>query len=204
MRLGWIAPAMLIAGVGVAGVAIWYWKTVQPVPGDEIDKVPCSGATMIVRSEIGGNRSFVELRGGGDQVIWQAFIPHYAGRFGRSAIACGETAATVRIQRSGRAEVFGFLLQNGDKIGGFRLAAEHEPLTLEPTGPITLTDHVRSYEFVGGTGWHQVIAVDLPTGKALWKVDLGPDAVSDATIEGNRLHVRQGARERFLDVLTGR
>jgi hypothetical protein len=205
MRLGWIGPGIVIAGAAIAGVAIWYWKSVQPIAGDEIDKVPCGGGTtMIARAEVGGDRSFVELRGAGDQIVWQALVPHYAGRFGRTAIACGDTTATVRIERSGRAEVFGMLLQNGEKVGGFRLATEHEPITTEPTGPITLTDHVRSYEFVGGAGWHEVIAVDLATGKALWKVDLGAEPVRDATVEASRLHVRQGNRDRFWDAPTGR
>jgi hypothetical protein len=204
MKLGWLGPAIVIVGAATAGVAVWYWRSVQPIAGDEIDKVPCGAQTIIVRSELGGERSFIELRGAGDQIVWQALIPHYAGHFGRPAVACGETAATVRIERSGRAEVFGFLLQDGEKIGGFRLATEHEPIATQPTGPITLTDRVRSYEFVGGAGWHEVIAVDLPSGKGVWKVELGPDPVTDAAIEGARLRIQQGAKVRFLDSASGR
>jgi hypothetical protein len=46
-------------------------------------------------------------------------------------------------------------------------------------GPITLTDHVFSYEFVSGTDWHQVVAIDLATGNVAWKTDLGSAPITD-------------------------
>ncbi len=204
MRWGLLAPGLVLGGAALAGVGVWYWLHVQPRPGAEIDRVPCTDATMVVYAEQDGERSFVELHDPNDQVVWQALIPHYAGSRGRPAIACGATAATVRVERSGRSEVFGFLLQTGEKIGGFRLAPEHQPIAIQPTGPITLTDHLRSYEFVGGADWHQVVAVDLASGKGVWKADLGPAPVTAARLAGGQLVVDQGASERSLELATGR
>jgi hypothetical protein len=213
-RLGWIGPAIVIVGLAIGGVAVWYWREVQPVPGEEIDRIPCAelggdgGGTFIVRSEQGGDRSFLEEHAGspfsGDHVVWQALIPHYAGSRGRPAIACSHGTVTVRVERSGRAEVFGFATSDGEKIGGYRLATEHEPIHVEPTGPITLTDHVRSYEIVGGPGWHQLIAVDLASGQGLWKVDLGPEPVGDGGVAEHAVWIRQGSRERAFSPQTGR
>jgi len=203
MKAKWLGPGIVIAGAAVAGVAIFYWRTVQPVAGEMIDSVPCGDdLTMVVRAEASGERSFIELHTH-TKLLWDALIPHYAGSRGRPALTCGTNAATVRIERSGRAEVFGFLLQNGEKIGGFRLATEHEPITTQPTGPITIGDGVRSYEFVGGSDWHQVIAVDLDSGEGVWKADLGPQPVTDAGFEHGKLRIRQGDQTRFLDVMTG-
>jgi len=202
MKGKWLGPGIVIAGAMVAGVAVLYWRSVRPVPGEEIDRVPCGALTMVVRAEQGSENSYLELRDH-DQLVWDTLLPHYAGSHGRPAITCGPTAATVRIERSGRAEVFGFLLQNGEKIGGFRLATEHEPIATQTTGPITLGDQRRSYEFVGGADWHQVIAVDLETGKGVWKADLGSVPVAEAAVEGSRLRIRQGSETRLLDVTTG-
>jgi len=199
----WLAPGVVITGVVIAGAGIWYWRHAQPVMGAEIDRIDCGGATIIVSAEKSSDRSFVELHDPNDRVVWQALIPHYAGSKGRPAIACGATAATVRVERSGRAEVFGFFSQQGDKIGAFRLAPEHEPITTQP-GPITMTDHLRSYEFVGGADWHQVIAVDLNTGKGVWKTDLGPEPVTGASLAAGRLRVQQAGHERVIELASGR
>jgi hypothetical protein len=196
-RLGWIGPAIVMIGLAIGVVAVWYWLHARPEPGDEIDRIDCDGATIVVRAERGGERAFVELVAGGE-TLWQALIPPYAGARGRPAIACGTLSATVRVQRSGRAEVFGFALRTGDKIGGYRLAVDHEPVQVEPRGPITMTDHARSYEIVGGAGWHQLIAVDLATGQGLWKVELGPEPVTDGAVRDGAVWIRQGVRERRL------
>jgi hypothetical protein len=189
-------------GLAIGGLAVWYWLHARPEPGDEIDRLDCGGATLVVRSERGGERAFVEFVAGAD-TRWQALIPPYAGSHGRPAIACGQKTVTVRVERSGRAEVFGFALSTGDKIGGYRLAVEHEPIRVEPTGPITLTDHVRSYEIVGGPGWHQLIAVDLASGQGLWKVELGPEAVTGGGVRDGTVWIQQGTNERRLSPNSG-
>ena len=202
-RMRWLGPGLFGGGAVIAAIGIWYFVHARPVPGAEIDSMRCSGATLVVRSEQGGDRSFIELRADGE-VKWQALIPHYAGGRGRPAVACGDRTLTVRVERGGRAEVFGFDLRTGDKAGGFRLAPEHEPNHVEPTGPITLTDHVYAYEIVGGAGWHQIIKVDLASGEARWKHDLGPDPVTGGgvSVDGSPW-VQQGGRKRDLASFDG-
>jgi hypothetical protein len=130
-------------------------------------------------------------------------VPRYAGAKGRPAIAWGPTAMTIRVERSGRAEVFALAMRDSMKLGGFRLAPEHEPITTQATGPITLTDHVRSYEIVGGADWHQLIAVDLRTGNALWKDQLGKAPITDGAVEGGELWLQQGDKKRRFNVFSG-
>src|SRR5271167_3727390 len=120
-RLAWLGPGIVITGAAIAGVGIWYFIHARPVPGDVIATVECDGASLVVRHELGGERSFVELHEGSD-LTWQALIPHYAGDAARSAVACSHKSISVRVERGGRAEVFGFLRETGDKLGGFRIA----------------------------------------------------------------------------------
>lgn len=210
-RLGLLGPAIVLVGAAVAGVGAWYVVHARPEPGDVLDTIAApeagEGATLVVRGERGGDRSFLELHAtspSGDQVVWQGLIPHYAGARGRPALAWSRDVVTVRVERDGRAEVFAFSMRDAAKLGAFRLATEHEPITTPPTGPITLTDHVRAYEFVGGTDWHQLIGVDLTTGKGVWKVELGPAPVTNAGIEGGSVWVQQLDQRRRFDASTGR
>lgn len=203
-RLGWLGPTVFGVGVAVAALGIWYFVTARPKAGDVIDTFDLGGGrSLVVRAEQGGSRSFVELRAG-DDVKWQALIPHYAGSRGRPALAWCDSVVSVRVERDGRAEVFGLSLENSAKVGAFRLATEHEPITTQPGSPITLTDHIRSYEIVGGSDWHQAIAVDLRTGKGLWKVDLGPPPITGGGVDRNILWLEQAGRRRSFDVATGR
>src|SRR5262249_20584705 len=114
------------------------------------------------------------------------------------------TAITVRIERGGRAEVFALTRGEAARLPGYRLAVEHEPITTQPTGPLTLSDHVRSYELVGGSDWHQLIAVDLSDGVGVWKTDLGPAPVTGGGLEDGAVWIDQGERHRMFSVLTGR
>ena len=47
------------------------------------------------------------------------------GRKGAPGLAWNDVAVTVRILRGDRAEVFALNMQNGTKLGGFRLAPNH-------------------------------------------------------------------------------
>lgn len=202
--LGYLGPAIVLVGIAVAGLAIWYMRTVQPVAGAVLDTIPIDPThSFVVRADAKDpRRSFFELRER-DETKWQALIPHYAGAPGRPAIAWSPNIVTVRVERDGRAEVFAFAIQSHEKVGALRLAPEHEPITTQATGPITLTDHVRSYELAGGTDWNQVVAISLDTGKGVWKVDLGPTPVRAAGIEGRNLWIDQGEVRRSFDLVTG-
>jgi outer membrane protein assembly factor BamB len=202
--LGYLGPIIVIVGAAVAVLGAWYAKHARPVPGDVIDTIPAGGTrAFVVRAEKGGPRSFLELRDG-DAVKWQALIPPYAGEKGRPAIAWSARAVTVRVTRDGRAEVFGFALDTASKIGAFRLATEREPIRTQARGPITLTDHVRSYELVGGEDWNQIIAVDLDTGTGVWKVDLGQGTITAGGVSGDIVWLEQDGRRVQLEAKTGR
>jgi len=203
-RIGWIGIAIFAVGAGIAVLGAWYVLHVRPEAGDVIDTFDLGGGrSLLVRGERGGERNFLEVRAG-DEVVWQALIPHYAGAHGRPAVAWSPSVVTARVERGGRAEVFALSFQSSEKVGGFRLAPEHEPIATQPTGPITLTDHVRSYEIVGGDGWHQLVGVDLSSGTALWKVELGAPPIEDGGVAPGHVWIRQLGRERSFDALTGR
>jgi hypothetical protein len=203
-RLGWLGPAIVFVGAAVAGVGIWYFLHARPRPGAVIATYAVDPHTsLVVRGEDGGDRAFIELRSG-DDVQWQALVPHYAGTAERPAIAWSQNAVSIRVEREGRAEVFAIAMHDSAKLGGFRLAPEHEPITTQPTGPITLTDHVRSYEIAGGTNWHEMVAIDLQSGKALWKIDLGSDPIQAGGLRGGLIWLVQRNLEREFNVFTGR
>jgi outer membrane protein assembly factor BamB len=199
----YLGPILFFIGAAVAVVGILYFRHAQPRPGAVIDTIPVDkGIDIVVRAEQGGDRSFVELHMNG-AVKWSALIPHYAGAPGRPAIAWGPTAVTARFERDGQAEVFAFAMRDAQKIGGYKLAPEHAPITTQARGPITLTDHIRAYELVGGRDWHQILAVDLATGKGVWKRDLGPAEITDGGVDAGSVWLVQDGKRRLLDPATG-
>lgn len=204
-RLGLLGPIIVLVGAAVAGLAIWYMLSQRPKAGDIIDSIALDDhSKIVVRAEQGGERSFLELYENG-QLKWQALIPHYAGAPGRPAVAWNDKAITVRVDRSGgRAEVFAFTRANASKLGALRLAQAKEPLRVQAQGPITLTDHVRSYELVGGAGWWMLIAIDLATGHAAWEADLGKTPITAGGVEAGKVWLEQAGQRRWFDATTGR
>jgi hypothetical protein len=203
--LGYLGPAIVVLGIAISVVAIWYMRAARPVPGAEFDRIAMDDAhAFVIRLDAKDpKRSFLEFRER-DEVKWQALIPHYVGTPARRAIAWSQNVVTVRVERDGRAQVFAFTIATSAKVGALRLAPEHEPITTHAQGPITLTDHVRSYEIVGGAGWNQIIAVGLDTGKGVWKVDLGAEPITDGGVDGSGLWVLQGGKRLTFDPATGR
>jgi hypothetical protein len=202
-RLGWLGPAIIIVGAAVAVVGAWYMHHAQPRAGAIVDTVQvASDAEVVIRDEDGGPHSFLELHRDG-KVVWEAFIPKYAGRPGAPGIAYSPNAVSVRVSRDGHAEVFALSTHDASKLGGFTLAVEHEPIETQPTGPVTLTDNARSYELVGGRDWHQLIAVDLTSGKGIWKADLGPPPITGGHVDAHAVTIEQGTATKSFDRLTG-
>lgn len=194
---------VVATGAVIAAGMIWFMIHVRPKPGAVIDRITIAPNTeIVIRAEQSSDRDFIELHENG-KLAWQALIPHYAGSPGRPAIAYGPTAITVRVARDGHAEVFAFSTQSAEKIGGYRIAAEHEPIATHPDGPITLTDHVRAYELAAGPGWHQIAAIDLGTGKGQWKRELGPQTITDGGVDASGVWLVQGGKRRLLDAATG-
>ena len=199
----YLGPILFFVGVAAAVLGLWYFRHAQPKAGAVIDTIPVDqGVDLVVRKEATSDRSFLELHMNGE-VRWSALIPHYAGAPGRPAIAWSPTAVTVRVERDGHAEVFAFAMRDAQKIGGYKIAPEHEPITTQPRGPITLTDHIRSYELVGGAGWHQIASVDLATGKGVWKRELGAGEITDGGVDGPSVWLVQDGKRRVLDAATG-
>jgi hypothetical protein len=203
-RLGFLGPAVVIVGAVAAGFLIWYMQSVRPIAGDVIDTIAIDPRhSIVLRKEAKSDRSFIELREG-DVVKWQALIPHYAGAPGRPAVAWSDQAVTVRVARDGRAEVFAFARGTAHKLGTLRLSADHEPIEMHPSGPITLSDHRHSFELIGGADWHEVIAIDLANGSGAWKVELGAVPIEAAGVDGTHLWISQGGRRRTFDGASGR
>jgi hypothetical protein len=203
-RLGWLGPAIVAVGAAVAVVGAWYVVHARPSAGAVIETVTVDAQhTLVVRAEAHGERAFVELREG-DEVRWQALVPRYAGHPGASGIAWCPTAVSVRVIRDGHAELFALTMHDASKLGGMRLAPTHGPITDDPASPVTLTDHVRSYEVVSGLDWHQLVAIDLASGKALWSRELGPAPVRAGGVQADRVWVDQGRGPAFFAVLTGK
>jgi outer membrane protein assembly factor BamB len=203
-RLGWLGPAIVALGVAVAAVGVWWIITGKPKSGDVIDRIDVGeNHTIVVRAEAGGgDRNFIELLDG-ERLVWQALVPPYAGRPGAPGIAWGKGAITVRVIREGKAEVFALAIANAAKLGGFKLAPGKGPVVKQTTGPVTLSDHDRSYELVTGAGWAQLVAIDLTTGEGIWKQDLAGTAIEAAGIDETGVWVRQAGARRSFDPRSG-
>lgn len=202
-RLGWLGPAIVLVGVAVALGGLYLMITGRPEAGPVIDRIAIDDQrALVVRAERGGERNFVELVDG-DRVVWQALVPRYAGRPGAPGIAWGHGAVTVRVIRGGRAEVFAVSMSDAAKLGGFKLAPGTGPVVAQTTGPVTLTDHDRSYEIVRGDGWGQLVAIDLASGEALWKQELGAAPVTAGGVGDGTIWLEQGGQRREYDVRDG-
>ena len=197
-RLGWLGPAIVIVGVIVAALGVWYMVHARPKVGAVIDTIPIeNGRSLVVLDEAGGDRNFVELREG-DKLLWQAIVPPYGGRPGAPGIAWNHVAVSVRVIRGERAEVFAISMTNGSKLGGFGLAPDHGPVIKQTRGPVTLTDHVNDYEIVSGPGWSQLVAADLSSGEPRWKQELGESAITEGGVAQGVVWIRQdGTMRRF-------
>ena len=204
-KLGLLGPIIVVVGAIVAGVATWYMVHARPKAGDVIDSFAIDDHTnLVVRGEKGGERSFLELIEN-NELKWQALIPHYAGAPGRPGVAWSDQAITVRVDRGGgRAEVFAFARSNASKLGALRLAQAKEPIRTQAQGPITLTDHRRSYEIVGGTGGWMLIAIDLANGHGTWEADLGKTPITSGGVAAGNVWVEQAGTRRSFDAATGR
>lgn len=206
-RLGFLGPGIVIAGLIIGGIGVWIIYKNKPEAGAVIDTIVVDDKTKIViRDEHGGDRDFVELVENGE-VKWQALVPPYAGKPGRPGVTWSDVAVSVRVIRGGKAELFSLARANGSKLGGTHLAAEHDKIKLDAPGPLSISDHVRTYEIVAGDGWNEVTAIDLKLGTPLWKKELGPAPITGGSIEGGQLILEQAGTKygkRWLNIFTGK
>ncbi|MDQ3364137.1 MAG: hypothetical protein M3680_01735 [Myxococcota bacterium] len=202
-RLGWLGPVIVLVGIAAAGVATWYMVVAKPKAGAVIDTIAISAnESLVVRAEDGGPRNFVELRRG-DELVWQAIVPPYAGRPGAPGLAWNQVAVSVRVLRDGAPEIFAVAMRDASKLGKLGLAPGKGRAIKATTGPVTLTDHVRSYEIVSGEGWNHLVAIDLSTGEAKWKQELAPGPVEAGGVDGETVWIRQGGARTAFRVTDG-
>jgi len=186
-RLGWLGPVLVIFGLGVGSAGAWYYAVAAPREGDIIDTIGVDASTFfVVRAEADGDRAFLELHDTSAQseLQWQALIPHYAGSAGRRGVSWGQGVVTVRVERGGEEELWVLAMASAAKVASLRLAPEHEPIPMQVAEPLSVSDGERTYELVSAPDWHQLVAIDLKTGQALWKQDLGAKPYASMRVVG--------------------
>jgi hypothetical protein len=170
-RLGWLGPALVILGLAVGGVAVWWMQRARPAPGDVIDALALDGEwAVVVRHERGSTRAFVELTSAKSGTRWSALIPTYAGRPGVPAIAASQAAVSVRVIRDDGPELWALSAKNATKLGAISLTpyAAH-PLVADPA-VVTRGDARRglAFEVLTGETASTIVAVDLERGAVTW------------------------------------
>lgn len=204
VRLGWLGPLVVAAGVAIAGLGLWVVLKNRPTAGVVIDELMLDDrAKILVRAEASGERSFVELEVDGE-VKWQALVPPYAGRPGAPGIAWSDKVVSVRVLRDQRAEVFALALHDASKVGGILLSPDKGPVRRDAPGPVTLTDNIRSYEVVSGDGWARIATVGLNLGKILWMRDLAAAPIESGGIDAGYVWLQQGGVKRWFNVFSGK
>ena len=204
IRLGWLGPLIVIVGTAIAGAGLWIMLKNKPTAGAVIDEIHLDArVTVKIRAEASSDRSFIELYVDGE-LKWQALVPPYAGRPGVPGIAWSDNALSVRVIRDNRAEVFALAMHDASKLGGIHLSPDKGPVLRNPPGPITLGDHVRSYELVSGDGWNQLVAIGLDLGRILWRRDLGSGPIEGGGIENGFVWIQQHGEKRWFNVFSGK
>jgi len=204
IRLGWLGPLIVVAGMVVAGLGLWVMLKNKPTPGAVIDEVELADkAKVVVRAEDNGTRSFIELHVDG-AMKWQALVPPYAGRRGVPGISWSDKVLMVRVIRDRRAEVFALAMHDSTKLGGIHLAPDKGPVARDVPGPLTLTDHIRSYELVSGDGWARIVAIGINLGKIVWTRDLPTTPIESAGLEAGFVWLQQGGEKRWFNVFSGK
>jgi hypothetical protein len=196
---------IVIVGLAVGGVGVWWMLQARPAPGEVIDRIALGGdATVVIRREAHSERAMIELVRGG-ALAWQALIPPYAGRPGAPGVAAAANAISVRVVRS-RPEIWVLSTRNATKLGAIALD-QYAPggwNQAGASGVVSAGDGVRSYEVVDGLAGTAVVAIDLERGSVLWHRDVpGPVRAVTSTPEG-KVEVASADRTYVLDRVSGR
>ncbi len=203
-RLGLLGPIIVLVGAAAAAAGVYLVVANKPKPGAVIETVVLdSTAKIIVRAEDGGVRNFVELHVG-DDLKWQALVPPYGGRPDATGIAYSDVAVSVRVIRDHKAEVFALAIRDSEKLGGIHLGGDHGAIREPSTGPVTLSDHIRSYEIVGGADWNTMTAIDLRNGTKLWTTELGKEPITAGEVTGGLVQLEQAGAKRYFRVFSGK
>jgi hypothetical protein len=169
-RLGWLGPVIVVIGLVVGTLGVWWMFHARPEPGPVIDVLAIDAEwAVIVRKEASSDRAFVELISTRRGVEWQALVPRYAGRPGAPGLAAGKAAISVRLART-RPEVWAMSTRDATKLGSVALDEYAVGKWVADGGSdvVTAGDGTRSFEVVDGTGGAAIIAIDLDRGRVLW------------------------------------
>lgn len=193
-RFGLLGPLLVIVGLLAGAFGIWFMLRVRPVPGRFIDGFALDDDSYIaIREQPGTDRNFIEVTRQNKQ-LWQAMIPHYAGRVGAPAIGVSPTAMTVRIARRGRSEVFGLSLTDARKMGALLLGKDRKPTASSHCGEIiTLTANGLAFELLSTEDDNSIASVFVSTGAAGWQAPLGKAPITDAGVANGVVWIKQGA-----------
>ncbi|MBK9071826.1 MAG: hypothetical protein IPL79_12610 [Myxococcales bacterium] len=201
-----VAIAILVLGVGIAVGAMVFMVKAQPKAGAVVMTIALPGeATLRVRSELGGDRNFIEYR---DRAYtWQGLIPPYAGLDGGTAVAANDKAIMVRVLRNGNEQIFSFARPHDSRLGTISLGPSTGAMraAAKQLGGRVWTFGDTAYHLVpSGPNGVAMSAFNLQTGKAFWKVDLAPALFAKPPVAGPRgLTLHDGAREVVLAAATG-
>ncbi|MBP9086518.1 MAG: hypothetical protein KBG15_10405 [Kofleriaceae bacterium] len=192
-RFGLLGPLLVIVGLLAGGFGIWFMLHVRPVPGPFIDGFALDDDSYIaIRAQSGTDRNFVEATRQ-NKKLWQAMIPHYAGRVGAPAIGVSPTAMTVRIARRGRSEVFGLSLTDARKMGALLLGKDRKPTATSHCGEIiTLTADGQAFELLSTEDGNAIASVYVSTGAAGWQAQLDKAPITDAGVANGIVWINQG------------
>jgi len=189
-RLGWLGPVLVLVGLAVGGLGVWFMFHARPRAGAIVDLLPLDGEwALVIRREATSDRGLLELVSTKRGVEWQALVPRYAGRPGTPGLAVARAAVSVRIVRT-RPEVWAMSTRDATKLGGISLAG-YVTGTWLPDGPSTVVsagDGSRSFEVVDGTEGATIVAIDLEHGAVLWHREIG-GPIRALTMAGDDLEV---------------
>ena len=193
-RFGLLGPILVIVGLLAGAFGIWFMLRVRPVAGRFIDGFALDDDSYIaIREQPGTDRNFIEVTRQNKQ-LWQAMIPHYAGRVGAPALGVAPSAITVRIARRGRSEIFGLSLTDARKLGALLLGKDRKPTATSHCGEIiTLTDDGMAFELLSTEDDNAIAAVHVGTGAAGWQTSLGKAPITDAGVAHGVVWVNQGS-----------
>ncbi|MEZ4365068.1 MAG: hypothetical protein R2939_02130 [Kofleriaceae bacterium] len=205
-RLGWLGPIVVVVGLVVGGVGVWWMARSRPTPGPFVDLIAVGDRGAIaVRAEGGGTRNFVELIELGVGARWQALVPPYAGTPQAPGLTVTQRLVNARVVRDGRDEVFTVALVDAVKVGGARLTEAWPQAPGGHTVPtvVSVDGVFHTYEVVGDATRHAVIALSRTDGLAAWRHE-GTGAIVDAFEVGAKLAlVNPDGAVVLLDAATG-
>lgn len=188
-RLGWLGPVVVVVGIAVGSVGIWWMKQSRPVPGPYIDVLALDAEWAVaVREQLGSANAFVELRHASRGLVWRALIPPYAGSPQSLALAGSSTAIAVRFVRGRQEHLWALHTLTGKKMGSVHLG---DALGAAPVR--TFGDGKIAFQVVRNTDGYALSAIDLGVGSELWRKSIGADPVFAATITGDAVVLARGS-----------